>query len=111
MNRFFLVGLLAFGVTSLACGGSDAESIPCGDEMNLVEDVYGKSYCMPDAGSGKALCVLEPAEAYDPCQGGCGSHAVRAVVYHPWVDGSSETDCRCLPPEEAAACNGPIDVP
>lgn len=96
----FLGIALAWG-----CGGDDESPSKCGDEMNEVYAADGTLYCMPEAGSGKALCVVEPAEEYNPCKRSCGTETVRAVTFYPWVDGASETECECIPRSQAEECN------
>lgn len=107
MRRFPLLLLVAL---AWGCGGGDEETpSKCGDELNEIHAADGTVYCIPEAGSGKALCVIEPADDYNPCLDACGAKTLLAVTYYPWVDGAAETECKCIPPYMAEECNRIVD--
>lgn len=104
MRRSFI---FLFLLAIAACGGSDEEpTSKCIDEAHEVHATDGTVYCLPASGSGKALCVVEPAEEYNACfTTQCPTNTVLAVTFYPWENGTSENDCNCIPPEQTSECN------
>ena len=106
MKKLLLPMVLLLVPLALAACGEEGDD-PSGCQHKIVAQ-DGTEYCMPKPGSGLALCVVDPAEEYQPCAGLCPPGL--GIIYYPVDDGEIwwDADCNCSLPE---GCNQVIPDP